>query len=393
MSLTPIDRSPDLLRLRTAGYNIQVTGTGFLLVHDVPYVNGDRTIARGTLVSNLDLAGDVTVQPKDHTAKFIGAYPCDCHGNALAGLKHGEGPHPLADGLVANHSFSRMPVAGQYSDYFEKMTTYVALLVKHAAVIDPHVTALTGKVIEPEGDESPFNYLDTASSRAEISTITGKLADEAVAIVGLGGTGSYVLDFVAKTPTKKIHVFDADRFLTHNAFRAPGAPSIEHLRMQPLKVDHFQSIYSNMHRGIIAHPVQLDGSNVAELDGMSFVFLCMEGGAAKRAIVDYLELQGTPFVDVGLGLYVKRDRIGGMLRTVLSLPDGRAAARVRIPMAADDVDNEYDKNIQVADLNALNACLAVIAWKKHRGFYFNRGRERFTSFTIGNSLLAKSDVV
>lgn len=393
MSLTPIDRSPDLLRLRTAGYNVQVTRTGFLLVHDVPYVKSDCAIATGTLVSSLELAGDVTVQPKDHTAKFIGAYPCDCHGNALTGLKHGEGPHQLADGLVANHSFSRKPIAGHFVDYFEKMTTYVALLVKHVAAIDPHLTALSGKVIEPEDDDSPFNYLDTASSRAQISAITAKLADEALALVGLGGTGSYVLDLVAKTPARKIHLFDADRFLTHNAFRAPGAPTIEHLRVQPRKVDHFQSIYSNMHRGITAHPIHLDGSNVTELDGMSFVFLCMEGGTDKRAIVDYLELRGTAFVDVGTGLYVKRDRIGGMLRTVLSLPDQRDAARARIPMAADDVENEYDKNIQVADLNALNACLAVMAWKKHRSFYFNKGRERFTSFTIGNSLLAKSDIV
>ena len=72
-------------------------------------------------------------------------------------------------------------------------------------------------------------------------------AGERVAIVGLGGTGSYVLDFVAKTPVQEIHLFDGDEFLTHNAFRAPGAASLEALRRKPKKVDYLAAIYSNMH--------------------------------------------------------------------------------------------------------------------------------------------------
>src|SRR5260370_5149870 len=148
-----------------------------------------------------------------------------------------------------------------------------------------------------------------------------------------------------------------------------------------------------MHRGIVRHRVKIDATNIAELEGMSFVFLCMEGGAAKRAIVDKLEAMGVPFADVGMGIYSKRNSLGGMLRSVISLPDARNVARARISFASDDVNNEYDKNIQVADLNALNACLAVMAWKKLRGFYFNLGKERFVSFTIANSLFVKDDVL
>ena len=32
-------------------------------------------------------------------------------------------------------------------------------------------------------------------------------------------------------------------------------------------------------------------------------------------------------------------------------------------------DDEYATNIQIADLNALNALMAVIKWKKLSGFY------------------------
>ena len=393
MSTIPIDRSPDLQLLREKGYNIGVTRAGFLVVREVPYVNSRGEIVRGILASNLDLAGDITVTPVDHTVKFVGEYPCDSRGAELAGLRHQSVPFPIGDELVAQHSFSRKPLQ-PYANYFEKMTAYVALLGKHVAVLDPDITARTRRVIEPEpGSDSPFTYLDTASSRAEINPITEKLAEEAVAIVGLGGTGSYVLDLIAKTPVRKIHLFDADTFLTHNAFRAPGAPTLEELRRQPFKVEYFKARYSPMHRGIEAHPMAVDASNVGVLDSMSFVFLCMEGGAPKRAIVERLEARGTAFIDVGMGLYAKRNKLAGMLRSVLSSPDARDAARKRISFAADDPNNEYDKNIQVADLNALNACFAIIAWKKHREFYFDLGRERFTSYTIANSLLCKGDIV
>jgi ThiF family len=392
MSIIPIDLSPDLQRLREEGYNIQVTSATFLVVRDVPYVNNRREIAYGVLGSNLELAGDITAQPKDHTAKFVGEYPCDDTGKELDGLRQHSTPLDLGSGLIAQHSFSRKP-GRDYVDYHEKMTAYIALLGKYVAAIDPNVTARTRRVIEPEDDGSPFHYLDANSARAEINAVTAKLEQDAVAIVGLGGTGSYVLDLVAKTPVKQIHLFDADRFLTHNAFRAPGAPAIAKLRKQLLKVEYLAAIYSDMHRGIVPHAEHIDASNVEMLRGKSFVFLCMEGGPAKRAAVQQLEVDGIPFIDVGMGLYAKRNSIGGMLRSVVSLPEAREPARKRITFAADDADNEYDKNIQIADLNALNACLAVIAWKKQRGFYFNLGKERFVSYTVANSLLAKGDIV
>ena len=394
MSTIQIDLSPDPKRLRETGHNIQITDAGFLAVRDVPYVNNKREVVRnGILISNLDLAGDITVRPQDHTVKFVGEYPCDSTGKDLAVLRQESGAYPVGNGMTAKHSFSRIPACGHYENYYEKMTAYIALLGKYAAVIDPNASARTGRVIEPENDDCPFNYLDTASSRAEINEITAKLADELVAIIGLGGTGSYVLDLIAKTPIKAIHLFDEDRFLTHNAFRAPGAPAIEELRKQPLKVDYFKSIYSRMHRGIIAHPYYVKSNNVDELKAMSFVFLCMSGGQEKRVIVEKLEALGISFVDVGMGLNVKKNMIRGTLRSVISLPDARLQARNRISFVEDDANNEYDKNIQIADMNAFNACLAVIFWKKLRGFYFNAGKERFNSYVLASSLLVKADII
>ena len=50
-------------------------------------------------------------------------------------------------------------------------------------------------------------------------------------------------------------------------------------------------------------------------------------------------------------------------------------------------DDEYATNIQIADLNALSAVLAVIKWKKRRGFYADLENEHHTTYTIdGNAI-------
>jgi molybdopterin/thiamine biosynthesis adenylyltransferase len=247
-------------------------------------------------------------------------------------------------------------------------------------------------VVTPEADNSPFQYLDTASALAEINMITHKLAAERVAIVGLGGTGSYLLDLLAKTPVKEIHVFDGDKFSSHNAFRAPGAASRDDLHKQPLKVNYFKDVYSRMHRGIVAHDKHVDASNIDQLRNMACVFLCIDAGAAKKFIVAKIEEFGVSFIDAGMGLYAKNETLGGIVRVTTSQPDARDQARARMSFSSNDANNEYDKNIQIADLNALNAVLAVIRWKKMRGFYFDHKRERFTSYTIGGNLLLNEDI-
>lgn len=200
------------------------------------------------------------------------------------------------------------------------MVTYAAILSGPAQSVDANARPQTFPVIEPEDEESVFNYLDTASSRAEIAVVTRKLELKKLAIVGAGGTGSYVLDFVAKTPVKEIHLFDGDKFLQHKTFRSPGAPSVDELREIPSKVAYLRNRYSKMHRGIISHELFIDSSNVELLREMEFVFLCMDKGAAKKLIVEKLEEWGLPFVDVGMGVEVTNDALGGILRVTISTP-------------------------------------------------------------------------
>ena len=159
-------------------------------MNGVPYVNFRKEVQRGTLVAKLVLAGDVTTRPDDHVAYFAGEHPCGADGTEIAEIKHVSGARTLAEGVVIQHSFSAKPKpSGSYPDYHAKMTNYAAILSGPAQVIDPDARPQTFPVIQPEKDkrETPFNYIDTASSRAEIDVVTAKLKRlNRIAIVGLG---------------------------------------------------------------------------------------------------------------------------------------------------------------------------------------------------------------
>jgi hypothetical protein len=392
MSQRPISPSKDLRRLREAGYDITVQA-GYLLVRDVPYVNSKREIGRGTLVTKLTLAGDVTAAPESHQAYFIGEHPCDCTGARLDKIANASNRTVFAEGLVIDHAFSSKPMSGRYADYYELMSTYVAIITSQAQAIDPSITAKTFPVVLPDAadGDSVFEYVDTASSRANIGAITHRLAVDKLAIVGVGGTGSFVLDFLAKTPAKEIHLYDGDRFLQHNAFRAPGAASREELQGAPNKATFFQALYSQMRKGIVAHPYNVDATNVEALRGASFVFICIDRSAPKKLLVQRLTEYDVPFVDVGMGIPRTDGPLGGIVRATTSTSAQRLHFAQRVSLADTDVEDEYDQNIQIAELNALNAALAVIKWKKLVGFYRDDKHEHHTTYTVAANMLLNED--
>ena len=388
MSHSLINRSPDLKRLEDEGYEVEVR-SGHLLLKHIPYVTEVRAIKYGTLVSELSLAGDTTTRPSTHVVMFAGDMPCDPQGRPLTQIDHSSGRQQLADGLAVDHSFSSKPPEG-YPDYYRKLTTYEAIVSAPAQSIDPTVTAQTFAVVETQDENSPFNYTDTASSRAGIGAITAKLKLRAVAIVGLGGTGSYILDLVAKTPVGEIHLFDGDKLGQHNAFRSPGAPPIETLRAAPQKAAHYRDTYSEMRRNIVAHGF-VDESVGDCLREMDFVFIAVDKGRPRRLVVEQLEKFGVPFIDVGMGVNEVEESLLGQLRVTVSTEQSRDQVHSTLPLSDRDDEDDYSRNIQIADLNALNAALAVIKWKKLSGFYADLGKEHSSLYQIDGNCLINED--
>ena len=393
MSRQPISRNPDLRRLLEEGYEVDIRA-GYLLVKSVPYVTSKKEVAFGTLVCELSVQANDVIPPQSHVCMFAGEYPCDADGTPIEAIRHQSQHKKLALDLFVDHSFSAKPPSSKYDDYHHKMTSYAAILWSRAQAIDPSVTPMTSRVVETTPEESVFNYADTASARAKIGAVNRKLEIGKIAIIGLGGTGSYVLDLVAKTPVKEIHTFDGDTLGNHNAFRSPGAAALDDLKAIPQKVDYFAGLYSKMRRGIIPHDEYIDATNVEQLRGMDFVFLCLDRGGAKKLIAEKLQEFGTPFVEVGMGVLPIDDSLQGVLHVTTSTPQKRDHVwnSGRIGFSEEEGDDEYDTNIQIADLNALNATLAVIKWKKLFGFYRDLEHEHYCTYTIDGNCVANEDL-
>jgi molybdopterin/thiamine biosynthesis adenylyltransferase len=295
---------------------------------------------------------------------------------------------------VAQHRFSNKPQGTKrYPDYYSKMKNYISIISNEAQAIKPDISPCTYRVVVPNDEVSVFNYWDTASSRANIVAVSEKLSTGKIAIIGLGGTGSYLLDLIAKTSVKEIHLYDGDLFEQHNAFRAPGAATIETLEEKLPKVEYFTNVYKAMRKGIYPHHEYLDESNINKLCHFNFVFICVDKGAVRKLISNYLIEQKISFIDVGMGLQLieEENSLLGTCRVTVATPNKFNHFDKSSPQGTNDKEDIYQTNIQVADMNALNAALAVIKWKQLRGFYQDVAEVYHTTFSLNSHSLTRDE--
>ena len=366
MSQELINHSDDLKKLQNEGYEIDVK-SGYGIVSHIPYLKANGEIDYGTLVSKIAFEGDKAKYNGDHVIYFSGDQPCNADGTEIKQIKHSVSNSILA-GINVRRSFSNKPDEN-YKDYYEKFVNYINIISSRAIDKDNSVTARTFKKVVTEED-SVFQYVDTNSSRAGIDNCNKKILDKKIAIIGLGGTGTYILDLVSKTNVKEIHLIDGDVFCQHNAFRSPGAASKEIFTKSLSKVSYFKEIYQNMYKNIIEHDIFINEENVNILKDMDFVFISIDSGIARNLIVDYLVSEKIPFIDTGIGLQNINDTINGLIRTTVF--DKNNYDRISTYIDFDeDGDDVYNTNIQIAECNALNATIAVIEWKKYFNIYEN----------------------
>lgn len=389
MSQQLISLNKDLKKLRDEGFHIEVYG-GHLIVRHIPYVNSNREVKMGALVSTLCLSGNSTLKPDTHVMLFAGEQPCDKNGLIIQAIVHSAAEQRLKDDVLIQRQFSNKPKTG-YADYYEKVSTYANIISSPAKAIDESVTDRPHLPIAVTNEMTNFKYFDTNSSRANISQLNNKFEGQKIAIIGLGGTGSYILDLVAKTNVSEIHLFDGDEFLNHNAFRAPGAPSIEKLELRPSKVSYFGEMYSAMHNGIAQHGYYVTDENMNELKSMDYVFLSLDNNQARNEIIQFLLVNSISFADVGMGVQIVDDNVIGIVRVTSSENGKKEHLEKRIPRVSTSVENEYVTNIQIAELNSLNAVLAVIKWKKMSGFYQDLEKEQHMTYSINVSQLLNED--
>lgn len=351
------------------GYAFSIDG-GYLIVRDIPYLDAQKQLQWGAFVAKLEFVDKLTVTQDDHQIWFAGSVPHGLDGKTIPNL--GGGPTPLALGetskdVVVQRRFSNKPPSGKFMDFSHKIESYLTIIAGPAMELygaNPY----TFRTIETMS-ESVFKFHDTLTSRAEITDLSANFANEILAVIGLGGTGAYVLDFLVKTPAKEIRAFDSDLFHVHNAFRSPGRLGESELGKPKAVV--YGERYDNFRKGLKVERKFINSASGADLDGVTFAFVCVDKGSSRSEIFDLLISKGIPFIDVGIGLDRKRGPVSGMVRTTYYSKENAQAVRdKKLAEMSDQPDDLYRTNVQISEINALNACLAVIRYKQIRGFYF-----------------------
>jgi hypothetical protein len=360
--------------LEETGYQVDFVGA-YLVIFGLPYLDKDGQLQHGDWASQLDLNGAVIDPPKDHQALWRGSRPCDQQGRELR-LGGGLSKVTITSDLTTDFSFSFKLHDDQgamraYHSFEEKARTYLDTIAAPAMAAFLDATPLAGIRGKAAANNSPLQFPDVMSARYHLNDLSALLRGKKVAIVGLGGTGSYILDFVARTHIEQISLFDDDKIHVHTIFRLPGfIPKA----IGKLKVEALAQHYAQWHAGIDPVAERITAENVARLKAFDFVFVSIDEAPARGLIVDWLSANGVPFVDCGMGLTRSVVGLSGIIR--ITGVDRKAfdanAGSVRLPVE-NAKEDEYRTRPQITELNALNAAMAVIRFKQHFGLLDREG--------------------
>lgn len=372
--------NPDIRKLLEKGYALSID-SDYLVVRDVFYLDENKNLKLGALISKIVDVDNKQIRLHDHQMFFCGSHPCEIDGAAIKNMGGGSATLTLASSdLGVQRSFSHKPENG-YQDFYDKIETYINIICGPAIELFGSKAHPWTFRTDGSSKESIFKLRDTLTSRAEIGDLSAKFNEEVIAIIGLGGTGSYVLDFLAKTPVKEIRGFDYDFFHVHNAFRSPG--KVEDHELGKRKAEVYQSRYEGFRSGVKLESKKFLSDSKQDMQGVTFAFICVDKGSSRKEIIDVLIELKIPFIDVGMGLDRRESSISGMLRTVyFSIEHAQTTLGKNVVPLTDPTDDIYRNNIQISELNALNACLAIIKYKQLKGFYTDDNSFYHTLFNL-----------
>lgn len=380
------NHNDDIRRLLERGYALRFD-SDYLVVRDIPYLDDKGALQWGAMVTVLVFENNQRVRQHNHQVFFAGSLPHGIDGKPIPNLGNSDATLPLAKAdVVVQRQFSNKPVVDgggwrDYANFFEKIESYTRLIAGPAMELHK-VSPLTFNVDNDVAGSSVFKFRNSLTSRAEIGDLAARFKDDVIAIIGLGGTGCFVLDFIVKTTVKEIRGFDGDDYFVHNAYRSGGRLTDTELRGK--KAEVYQGRYENFREGLHLHPKYIDKTCAEDLKGVTFAFVCVDKGSARAEIFDLLMSLKIPFIDVGLGLNRAQGPLAGTIRTTyFSAEDAQAIREKKLVELADEPDDAYRRNVQIAELNAINACLAVLRFKQIRGFYVDTNAAYNSLMDIG----------
>ena len=244
------------------------------------------------------------------------------------------------------------------------------------------------------GIPDPFKIPNTFEARAAIAPVQDRIRGQRIAIIGLGGTGAYLLDLIAKTPVSEIHLLDSDCVDWHTLKRAPGAPTAEEIELvgagSLLKVDYYHSKYAAFRDGIHPHPVRVDSPSMfAEFlsdHPIDYAFVCIDqltdGDSVRQDVVYRAVTEAdVPFIDSGVSITLEDCAVRGAV-TTSAYDAGSDAWKDAIPNARLDGGAPGYRNVQLPEVNAAAATFAVMEWRRRTGQYVSESPSFYQKFRL-----------
>ena len=180
----------------------------------------------------------------------------------------------------------------------------------------------------------------------------------------------------------------------HNFMRAPGAPTEEEIELRRQgslhKVGYYHPKYAPLRTGIHMHPLRVASKSMLEeflsAHSIDFAFVCIdqltEGDSPRQdAVYCALSDSRVPFIDSGVSISVEDSIVTGSVTT--SFYDaGSVEWKSAIPNSKVEGDVLGYRNVQLPEVNALAASLAVMEWRRRTGQYVSKSASILHKFRL-----------
>ena len=214
------------------------------------------------------------------------------------------------------------------------------------------------------------------------------VAQERVVIIGLGGVGAWIADFIVKADPQEVHGWDYDCIEPKNILRMPGGldPKAWICRR---KADWFQETYSLIHKNVHGHNVKVVPENVHEvIKKASFAFVAVDDANDRMMVCDALAEAHVPFVVAGLSP-VRKDKGVEVSLRIVTAHVGVSSWREAIPQVGQAGQDDYG-SLDLPDVYSMAASWAIQAWRKMRGQFWQKQREECLVYSASDqSLIAR----
>lgn len=161
----------------------------------------------------------------------------------------------------------------------------------------------------PENDIPPFFDRQVRAFGEDIQRLLARLH---IGIVGLGGTGSAVLEQLVRLGVGAVSIYDAESFESSNVNRVYGS-SADHEGQSKTAIAQRLVEHINIGTKLIVHPSHIDRESMAKsLRDCEVVFGCTDKQSPRGILVRLALRYAIPVIDLG----VKVDSTDGQLRGV-----------------------------------------------------------------------------